>query len=116
MGVEDKKGKKKERATQSSGLTQSHGKDPLEIAYGPTIGTHTQITEGDFEVDTESGTHKPQLAAEGGGRLSPGQLSDNDESPIREESGHWDRTNEDGGSGKDVQYSGADEFQNVWGK
>jgi hypothetical protein len=119
-GVNDKKGKSKERATKASSSTQDHGADPLEIAYGPTVGTHTKITEDDFKVDTETGPHKPQQNAEGGGRLSPGQLSsgrlDDKESPVREESGQGDRRDEDNESGKSVQYTGAEEFQNVWGK
>jgi hypothetical protein len=113
-GVNDKKGKKKERATNASSSTQEHGADPLEIAYGPTIGTHPVITEDDFKVDTETGPHKPQQNAEGGGQLSPGQLDDH-ESPFREESGQWDRRDEDDGAGKSVQYTGAED-QNVWGK
>lgn len=110
-GVDDRKGKKK--ATKASSSMQDHGADPLEIAYGPTIGTHKQITEDDFQVDTETGPHKPQLKAEGGGRLSPG-LADNHESPVREESGQWDRRDEDDNAETSIQYTGAEE--NVWGR
>jgi len=116
-GVDDKKGKKKERAPKTSS-TQDHGVGPLEIAYGPMVGTHPKITEDDFKVDTGTGSsHKPQENAEGGGQLSPGQLHD-DESPVREESGQWDRRDEDDSADKSVQIpgSGAEEFQNVWGK
>lgn len=123
-GVNDRKGKKKAKATKASSSTQSHGADPLEIAYGPTIGTHTQITEDDFQVDTETGIHKPQIAAEGGGRLSPGQLSpgqlDGENSPFQEETGQWDRRGDDGNDddrGSSVQYGAAQEFShNVWGR
>lgn len=119
VGVDDRKGKKTEqKAATASSSTQDHGLDPLEIAYGPTIGTHTQITEDDFQVDTETGPHKPQKAAEGGGRLSPGQMPKH-ESPVREESGPWDSASEaEEGSKKDDHYGvgGAEEFQNVWGR
>ncbi|KAK1759329.1 organic solute transporter Ostalpha-domain-containing protein [Echria macrotheca] len=110
VGVGDRKGKKKAKKASS---TQDHGKDPLEIAYGPTIGTHTQITEDDFKVDTETGPHKPQRNAAGGGRLSPGQLS-HGESPVREESGQWDGHGGEEEGGKDVQYPAEDD--NVWGR
>jgi len=113
-GVNDKKGKKKESAANASSSTQERGADPLEIAYGPMVGTHPVITEDDFKVDTETGPHKPQQNAEGGGRLSPGQLDDR-ESPVREESGQWDQR-EDEEPGKSVHYTGAEAFQNVWGK
>ncbi|KAH8912895.1 DUF300-domain-containing protein [Coniochaeta sp. PMI_546] len=53
-----KKGKQK-----SSPATESHGVDPLEIAYGPIVGTNPEITEDDFDVDLEHGTHKPQIDA-----------------------------------------------------
>lgn len=113
-GVKDKKGKKKEKAPNASSSTQSHGADPLEIAYGPTIGTHTEITEEDFEVDTETGPHKPQKNAEAGGRLSPGLLGP-DDSPFREESDHWGKGDEEEGGGKGVQYTEHDDH-NVWGR
>lgn len=112
-GVQDNKGKKKEKAPNASSSTRSHGADPLEIAYGPTIGTHTEITQDDFEVDTETGPHKPQRHAEGGGRLSPGLLGP-DDSPFREESNHWVKGDEEEDGSKGVQYKGADD-NNVWG-
>lgn len=54
----DSKGKKNSKS--SSSAPQSHGVDPLEIAYGPIIGTNPEITESDFEVDLEEGQTRPQ--------------------------------------------------------
>lgn len=55
---------KSKKGKQKSSLAQeSHGVDPLEIAYGPIVGTNPDITEDDFEVDLEHGTHKPQADA-----------------------------------------------------
>ncbi|KAK0715703.1 organic solute transporter Ostalpha-domain-containing protein [Lasiosphaeris hirsuta] len=122
-GVNDRKGKKKERATKASSSTQSHGKDPLEIAYGPMVGTSTKLTEDDFKVDTDSGPHKPQKTSQGGGQLSPGQTNESDESPVREEAAQWERDGEpeepEERETRSIPYSGigsAEEFQNVWGR
>jgi len=121
-GINNRKGKKKATEPSSSTQSQSHGANPLEIAYGPTVGTHTQITEDDFQVDTETGIHRPQIAAEGGGRLSPGQRDgDGEESPLQNETGQWDRQRSEDGNGDDrgssVQYGAAQEFsRNVWGR
>jgi hypothetical protein len=106
-GVGDRKGKKK--ATKASSSTESHGADPLEIAYGHTIGTHPQITNEDFEVDMETGPHRPQQNAVGGGRLSPGM--EQDTHPVEEES-----QEEQGSASKTVEYGSAEDFQNIWGK
>jgi len=110
-GVEDKKGKKKQRATKASSSTENHGADPLEIAYGPTIGTHPKITDEDFQVDTETGPHKPQQQAVGGGRLSPGMAHDTN--PTEEEE---DEEEEHESANKNVEYGSAEDFQNIWGR
>lgn len=104
----DRKGKKK--ATKASSSTESHGADPLEIAYGPTIGTHPHITDEDFEVDTETGPHRPQENAVGGGRLSPGMEHDTNLA------GEEETDEEHGSASKTVEYGSAEDFQNIWGK
>ncbi|KAK3323520.1 organic solute transporter Ostalpha-domain-containing protein [Cercophora scortea] len=89
------------------------GKDPLEIAYGPTIGTHPEITEDDFKIDSGNTSHKPPP------KNDEDTVNDDHESPIREESGQWERHNHsEAGSGTSSPYNlgGAEEFQNVWGK
>ncbi|KAK0629805.1 organic solute transporter Ostalpha-domain-containing protein [Bombardia bombarda] len=136
----DKKGKKKQssnkKGTSSSAAAPDKGMDPLEIAYGPTMGTVSKITEEDFEIDREgSESPKPPTTTqrngdgegeekEDHGRHSPLHPDDDDdESPIREEAGLWDRRNhdeaeEEGGRVTSPYGLGGadDEFQNVWGK
>ncbi|KAK4193772.1 organic solute transporter Ostalpha-domain-containing protein [Podospora australis] len=118
-GVDDK-GKQKARSKPSS-PEQSTGVDPLEIAYGPTMGTHKEITEDDFNVDVESGLHQPHKHSEGPSRLDSNDddnANDDEPSPGREEAGQWAR-NEDGTHRvQSPQYGvgSEDEFQNVWGR
>ncbi|KAM7206823.1 Organic solute transporter Ostalpha domain containing protein [Naviculisporaceae sp. PSN 640] len=117
MQVEDGKGKQKDLSSSHGGGSKSGGvggKDPLEIAYGPIVDTHTKITEDDFKVEDKD--EHPLDSHEGDG---PGNSSqqDDEESPIREESGHWDRGSEAGrNTSPQYGYSGAEEFQNVWGR
>lgn len=118
-GVGDRKGKKKALAdAQSPSSTHETGKDPLEIAYGPTIGTHTELTKDDFEVDTDAGLHKPHKETVGQSRQS--QPHQEDDGPTGEGSGGQE---EDGNDHRtdhrtSPQYGlgGEDEFRNVWGK
>ncbi|KAL2126552.1 hypothetical protein VTI74DRAFT_701 [Chaetomium olivicolor] len=114
-GADDKKGKKKALAdAQSPSSAHETGKDPLEIAYGPTIGTHTEITKDDFKVDTEIGQHRPHKEPVGSSR--PGQPSQADGMKPRE----WETEEEDSPTDRQTnpQYNldGEDEFQNVWGR
>lgn len=120
-GVGDKKGKKRAHAdATSSSATQETGKDPLEIAYGPTIGTHPEITTDDFEVDTDSGQHKPhQKEAAGQPRHSHPPVEHGN--TIGEGSQQWEaeREDTDGTERRTTpQYGvdGEDGFQNVWGR
>lgn len=109
--MDDKKGKKKTcvNATGSSSERET-GKDPLEIAYGPTIGTHPEITKDDFEVDTDSGLHKPQNeTAESGNQ---GERSDQQEAGEDQGENETDRRNSTPHYGLD----GEGEFRNVWGR
>jgi hypothetical protein len=92
--------------------------DPLEIAYGPTVGTHTEITTDDFKVDTDSGQHKPHQENTRPARQNHVPREDNE--PTGEVSG--DTEEEERGSGTDPNPSpkygvdGEDEFRNVWGR
>jgi hypothetical protein len=121
-GIGDKKGKKKAQADDATGSSSSHeaGKDPLEIAYGPTIGTHPEITKDDFKVDTDSGQHKPhQKEAAGQPRHShppaehgnPAGEGPQQWGPEREETSDTEHNTK-------PQYGvdGEDDFQNVWGR
>ncbi|KAK3391045.1 organic solute transporter Ostalpha-domain-containing protein [Podospora didyma] len=114
--VEDRKGKKKAKSSAKGGssTTQDMGKDPLEIAYGPTIGTTTQIKEDDFKVDTSKSLHKPQQKAHED-QLIPGRVDDT--SPMSDEAEEWGRQSQAEDSA-DSQYGlpSAEEFRNVWGK
>ncbi|KAL2023386.1 hypothetical protein VTK56DRAFT_2743 [Thermocarpiscus australiensis] len=119
-GVGDRKGKKQARVdSQGSSSGEGMGKDPLEIAYGPTVGTHTEITEDDFRVDIESGLHKPphnQPAEQARQELPPV----GDDSPIEDEPQHWQGEMEGSGRHQNTspQYNlgEEDEFRNVWGR
>ncbi|KAK3318553.1 organic solute transporter Ostalpha-domain-containing protein [Apodospora peruviana] len=109
----DKKGKRKSTGSKA---VDNQGMDPLEIAYGPTIGTHTKITEDDFKVDGEDG---PLEAASKTPDQSGKSAQEADEdSPIREESGQWEERPTETRERADPQYGlgGGEEFQNVWGK
>lgn len=107
-----KKGKQKQRSnTGGASSSPEHGKNPLEIAYGPVVGTSPTITEDDFEVDTADIMHKPQPAPEQA-RDPAAEIS-----PIEEEEGEWE---DSGGRGNPAPPSygigDEDEFRNVWGK
>jgi hypothetical protein len=118
VGVEDKKGKKKALAeAQSPSSTHESGMDPLEIAYGPTIGTHPDhLTKDDFKVDTDSGQHKPQQDnATNSWRHQPVQENDGTTGE-----GSGDEEGDMAGQSTDVHYGldgeEAEESQNVWGR
>jgi len=123
----DRKGKKNDSAHAANSGAQG-GMDPLEIAYGPTMGTHTKITEGDFDIDAD---HKADNKAMRENHSSPpgnqgnkgGNQNDNsndDASPVREETGQWERSSTtdhaDGTTESPFSIGGEDEFRNVWGK
>jgi len=115
----DKKGKGKGReggkAQGNSNSAGGLGKDPLEIAYGPIVNADTKITEDDFKVDGADGPLEASKKPEQGGNSSQ---HDDDASPIREESGQWERASEteEDSSPQYGVVGGAEEFQNVWGK
>ncbi|KAL2264310.1 hypothetical protein VTK26DRAFT_7276 [Humicola hyalothermophila] len=98
VGVGDRKGKKKAHANATESRSNHEmGKDPLEIAYGPTIGTYSKVTRDDFKVDTDAGVHKPQ----------------NERAQQEMER----RKNETGqNTTPDYGLDGEDEFQNPWSR
>ncbi|EAQ88004.1 hypothetical protein CHGG_04623 [Chaetomium globosum CBS 148.51] len=117
-GAGDRKGKKKELAeAQNPGSTHEAGLDPLEIAYGPTIGTHTEITKDDFNVDTDSGQHKPHQETARPARQTHVPRDDNDSTDISSDA---EEQGEDSGMGRSPRpkygLDGEDEFRNVWGR
>lgn len=106
------KGKQRQRSEAGgSSSSQEHGKDPLEIAYGPIVGTNPTITEDDFEVDTTDGIHKPQPTPD-----QVGEPPREEDSPVSEEAGQWDDPDERGGQTPPTYEIGEDEdeFPNVW--
>ncbi|KAK1771356.1 organic solute transporter Ostalpha-domain-containing protein [Phialemonium atrogriseum] len=114
VAAERKKGKQKQRSDAGeAGSSQGAGKDPLEIAYGPIVGTDPVITEDDFEVDTAGGMHHPQPAMDRSGESSPGHGT-----PVGEEAGQDERSSEHGSEPSPTFSIGGDEdeFRNVWGK
>ncbi|KAH6635264.1 organic solute transporter Ostalpha-domain-containing protein [Chaetomium sp. MPI-SDFR-AT-0129] len=118
-GAGDKKGKKRAVAdAQRASSPHEGGADPLEIAYGPTVGTHTKLTEDDFQVDTNSGPHKPHQESPQSARQNhPGQT----ESPANEQSGGWggedeENNNSDRTTSPNYGVGEQDEFRNVWGR
>ncbi|KAH6856529.1 organic solute transporter Ostalpha-domain-containing protein [Chaetomium sp. MPI-CAGE-AT-0009] len=119
-GVGDKKGKKKALANaQTPGSTHEAGMGPLEIAYGPTIGTHTEITKDDFKVDTDSGLHKPHQDSARPARRSHVPWEDTNES-TGEVSRDVGEEGEDSGTDRSPSpkyvVDGEDDFRNVWGR
>lgn len=104
------------------------GKDPLEIAYGRTVGTHPELTKGDFDVGTESGPREPREEDGNGGDaeqnrhgLSLGDDDDDDDdSPLAEASRQWAAERENSGPSHSTNpqfgLDGEDEFRNVWGR
>ncbi|KAK3379960.1 organic solute transporter Ostalpha-domain-containing protein [Lasiosphaeria ovina] len=109
----DKKGKKKAGVDPKGGsAAQDMGSDPLEIAYGPVVGTHSKITEDDFKIDEDKSSDKPQPGADEDG---PSSAQIEDDSPIREEANHWGRESEEG-TRPQYNAGAAEEFHNVWGK
>ncbi|KAK3990032.1 organic solute transporter Ostalpha-domain-containing protein [Cladorrhinum sp. PSN332] len=118
-GVDDKKGKKKARSDNKKGSspTGDGGADPLEIAYGPVVGTHTEIAEDDFKVDTDTGLHKPHQHDSQPRRGSP-LASNGHHSPSHEEDTHWTREDDDNDYNSAPRYGtgSEEEFGNVWGR
>lgn len=94
---------------------ESHGVDPLEIAYGPIVGTNPELTEDDFEVDLEEGTHRPQADAVHEPRtVSPEPKLG---PPPREGEEEAEEEDEDDGPSPTFSIGGdEDEFRNVWDK
>jgi hypothetical protein len=118
-GVGDKKGKKKALAdAQNPSPTHETGKDPLEIAYGHTIGTHPDITTDDFQVDTDSGQHKPHQESARPGLRSHTVQEDGGSTGEGSRSLDEDGEGENNSTGRNTSpnygAAGADEFQNVW--
>lgn len=108
----DTKGKKRSKDTSSA--HKSHGVDPLEIAYGPIVGTNPEITESDFEVDLEQGQHKPQDGAVSEPRTT---------SPTLNAQKSLNQAEQEGGDDNDADHKPSptfsiggdeDEFRNVW--
>ncbi|KAK4103580.1 DUF300-domain-containing protein [Parathielavia hyrcaniae] len=118
-GAEDKKGKKKTLSdARRPSSTHETGMDPIEIAYGPTIGTHTEITADDFNVDTDTGQHKPHQESP---RPSRQIHTAQEDGNATGEGSHWEGDEESGTDRKTSSPSygaveGEDEFRNVWGK
>lgn len=115
----DKKGKKKadpngQRATNS---TPDKGMDPLEIAYGPMMGTTSKLTEDDFRVDDVS-PHHPHGTSPGHD-TSHDLEDDGKGTPVTEVSNHWGHaTDTEGEEERSPHFTvgGEEEFQNVWGR
>ncbi|KAK4251578.1 organic solute transporter Ostalpha-domain-containing protein [Corynascus novoguineensis] len=118
-GVGDKKGKKKALVdAQSPSSTHETGMDPLEIAYGQTVGTHSHIKREDFRVDTNSGQHKPhQESAKASWQR---QVRNEDEHLSGESSREGEDEDGDGRAGHrsspSYGFGEEDEFRNVWGR
>ncbi|KAL2175608.1 organic solute transporter Ostalpha-domain-containing protein [Thermothelomyces heterothallicus CBS 202.75] len=118
-GVGDKKGKKKALAgAQGPSSTHETGIDPLEIAYGQTVGTHTEIRRDGFKVDTDKGQHKPHQESARPSRK--GQHPHQNEHLIEGTSREWEEDDGDRGAGRNqgLPYGigEEDEFRNVWGR
>jgi len=112
-GVTDKKGKKK-AISQTSSPSPSYalGKNPLEIAYGPTLGTHPEITTDDFNVDAEQGLHRPQ---DPGANHWKTALPVHD-GPSEEGFQVWGQEIENETSRQTSPHFVVDEEENVWGR
>lgn len=110
----DKRNKKgKTKSTASSSAHVSHGVDPLEIAYGPIVGTNPEITESDFEVDLEQGQHKPQDDAVSEPRTTSPTL--NAQKSLNRAEAEADSDDDDDKPSPTFSIGGdEDEFRNVW--
>ena len=118
----DRKGKKKAGVNGKAKASDSppdKGMDPLEIAYGPMMGTTSKLTGDDFKVDDVS-PHHPH-------GTSPGHDASHDleaggkNTPATEVSNHWDHTTDTEGEGEEDRsphfaVDGEEDFQNVWGR
>lgn len=109
------KGKQK-TAAAAAAAQEPHGVDPLEIAYGPVVGTNRDLTEDDFEVDLEEGTHRPQADAVHEPRtVSPEPKL----GPPPRDGEEEEEEEDDGDDGPSPTFSigsDEDEFRNVWDK
>lgn len=109
VGSSDKKGKRKSKAAAPAQAAEPQGKDPLEIAYGPIVGTNPQVTEDDFGVDLEQGQHRPQTEAVHEPRTTSPK-------PINHGPGQEDGEGESEPSPTFSIGGDEDEFRNVWDK
>ncbi|KAJ9129488.1 hypothetical protein NKR19_g10348, partial [Coniochaeta hoffmannii] len=115
----NQKSRKGKQKTTTKTAHESRGVDPLEIAYGPIVGTNPDITEDDFEVDLEEGTHRPQADAVHEPRTVspepklglPPREGEEEEDDDDEEGGDNDKPSPTFSIGSDE-----DEFRNVWDK
>jgi hypothetical protein len=110
--------KKSNKGKQKKAAPKSHGVDPLEIAYGPIVGTNPKLTEDDFKVDLEEGTHRPQEDAVHEPRtVSPEpKLGLPPRDGEEEENERGDGAEEDRPSPTFSVGSDDEEFRNVWDK
>ncbi|KAK3294759.1 organic solute transporter Ostalpha-domain-containing protein [Chaetomium fimeti] len=116
-GVGDKKGKKKALdEAQNPDSTHEAGMDPLEIAYGPTIGTHAEITKDDFKVDTDSGLHKPHQDSTRPARQSHVPQEDDKPTGVSHDIEEGEDSEMDRSPSPKYGVDGEDEFRNVWGR
>lgn len=95
--------------------------DPLEIAYGPMMGTTSKLTEDDFKVDDVS-PHHPH-GTEPGHDASHDVEDEDDRKPTLapEVSNHWDHATDTETEAEEERsphfaVGGEEEFQNVWGR
>jgi hypothetical protein len=113
--LNNSKGKNPGLDSQPSGSYQEPGEDPLEAARGRVPETNPTTTKDDSVVDADDAAPKSPL---GPTRREPSEA----ESPVRKESGQWNRLREPSDSAdlpatsSGYRIGDEDEFRNVWGK
>lgn len=120
---DDKKGKRKASANGHGAASVSSpdkGLDPLEIAYGPMVGTTSKLTEDDFKVDDVS-PHHPHGTSSPGHDAAHDDEDDGNKTPVTEVSNHWGHATDTEAEDEDKRsphftVGGEEEFQNVWGR
>jgi hypothetical protein len=87
------------------------GKDPLDIAYGSIIGTTSEITGDDFQVDEDIRTQVGPLGPE---HSTERDISPQGRDPEFEESRRWEESNHNIDTPFRRPPEGPEDDQNVW--
>jgi hypothetical protein len=110
--VKDLKAKKKQNSEEPEHQHAHAGKDPLEIAYGPIVGTAPEITEDDFQVEEDIRT---QVGPQGPEHSTERDVSPQGRDSQFDESRRWENSNHNMDTPFHRPPEDQEDHANVWG-